>query len=308
MINPMNIRGPGDHTSARQMPSCACLMQIKPPMPFSASIGLRCQRQQPHAAMSSKRLCDDPREISMSEQARFMLVASPLMQNSPAFDRAAALAKAEGAALHIVAFDYLEGLATAGMVNEQALEQMRLGYVERHRQWLEEQARPLRKIGVTVTTEVVWVEKPLQEILIHIKEHPMAVLIKALEHESLLSRLMFTPLDIHLLRECPVPLHFVSHVQHALPRRIVAAVDPFHHDGQYKGFNDRILREAVKLASACNAQVDVIYAHDLSSIGADEFGFDNASAYFSSSNAKTLFDAQGQAFNDLAALTLSGSA
>jgi universal stress protein E len=250
--------------------------------------------------MSGQRLFDDPREISMSEQARFMLVASPLMQNSPAFDRAAALAKAEDAALHIVAFDYLEGLATAGMVNEQALEQMRLGYVERHRQWLEEQARPLRKIGVTVTTEVVWVENPLQEILIHLKEQPMAVLIKALEHESLLSRLMFTPLDIHLLRECPVPLHFVSHVQHALPRRIVAAVDPFHHDGQYKDFNDRILREAVKLATACNAQVDVIYAHDLSSISADEFGFDSASAFFSSSNAKTLFDAQGQAFNDLA--------
>lgn len=157
----------------------------------------------------------------MSEQSRFMLVVSPLMKNSPAFDRAAALAKASDAALHIVAFDYLEGLATAGMVNEQALEQMRLGYVERHHQWLEDQARPLRKIGVTVTTEVVWVDNPLKEILIHLKEQPMAVLIKALEHESVLSRLMFTPLDIHLLRECPVPLHFVSQVQQrsATPNR-----------------------------------------------------------------------------------------
>jgi universal stress protein E len=236
----------------------------------------------------------------MSEQSRFMLVVSPLMENSPAFDRAAALAKAEDAALHIVAFDYLEGLATAGLVNDQALEQMRLGYIERHRQWLEEQARPLRHLGVTVTTEVVWVEKPLQEILIHLKEQPMALLIKALEHESRLSRMMFTPLDIHLLRECPVPLHFVSHMQHALPRRIVAAVDPFHRDGQYEGFNDRILHEAVKLATACNAQLDVVYAYDLSSIGADEFGFDNASGFFSSTTAKTLFDAQGEAFNDLA--------
>lgn len=77
----------------------------------------------------------------MSTQSRLMLVVSPLMEHSPAFDRAAALARAEGAALHIVAFDYLEGLATAGLVNEQALEQMRLGYIERHRQWLEEQAK-----------------------------------------------------------------------------------------------------------------------------------------------------------------------
>jgi universal stress protein E len=235
----------------------------------------------------------------MSEQSRFMLVASPLMENSPAFDRAAALAKASDAALHIVAFDYLEGLATAGMVNEQALEQMRIGYVERHRQWLEDQARPLRKIGVQVTTEVVWVEKPLAEILVHLKEQPMTALIKALHHESRLSRLLFTPLDVHLLRECPVPLHFVSHMLHALPRKIVAAVDPFHRDGQYKGFNDRILREASKLASTCNAQLDVIYAHDLSSISADELGFADGSGFFSSRKAKTLYDAQGEAFRDL---------
>ncbi|QBR31726.1 universal stress protein [Pseudomonas jessenii] len=236
----------------------------------------------------------------MSEQSRFMLVVSPLMKNSPAFERAAALAKASDAALHIVAFDYLEGLATAGLVNEQALEQMRLGYVERHHQWLEDQARPLRKLGVHVTTEVVWVESPLEEILIHLREQPMAALIKTLEHESLLSRLMFTPLDVHLLRECPVPLHFVSHVQHALPRRIVAAVDPFHRDGHYQGLNDRILYEAGKLASLCKAELDVIYAHDLSSISAAEFGFDYASAFFSSSAAKALFDAQGEAFRELA--------
>lgn len=235
----------------------------------------------------------------MTDQSRFMLVVSPLMENSPAFARAAALAKASAAALHIAAFDYLEGLATAGMVNGQALEQMQLAYVERHRQWLEDHARPLRKIGVHVTTEVVWVERPLQEILIHLNEQPMTVLIKALEHESLLSRLMFTPLDIHLLRECPVPLHFVSHVRNVLPRKIVAAVDPFHSDEQYKGFNDRILREAAKLASTCNAELDVLYAHDLSRISADEFGFSNGSTFFSSAKAKTLFDAQAAAFCDL---------
>jgi universal stress protein E len=237
----------------------------------------------------------------MSGQPRFMLVASPLMEHSPAFDRAAALAKAEDAALHIVAFDYLEGLATASMVNEKALEQMRLGYVERHRQWLEEQAHPLRKIGVPVTTEVAWVENPLEEILIHLKEQPMDVLIKALDHPSRLSRLVFTPLDVHLLRECPVPLHFVSHATRALPRKIVAAIDPFHRDDQYNSFNDRILHEASKLASACNAELDVVYAYDLSSISADEFNFYNGSALFSSDQVKTLFDLQENAFNELAA-------
>ncbi|KKA09469.1 universal stress protein [Pseudomonas ogarae] len=236
----------------------------------------------------------------MSTQSRLMLVVSPLMEHSPAFDRAAALAKAEGAALHIVAFDYLEGLATAGLVNEQALEQMRLGYIERHRQWLEEQARPLRKLGIEVTTEVTWVERPLQEILVHLKEAPMDALIKSVDPESWFSRLMFTPLDVHLLRECEVPLHFVNKVTHARPRKILAAIDPFHQDGRYEGLNDRILSEANKLASSCDATLEVIYAYDLSSITAAEYGFGNGSMFFSSTLARQLYESQGAAFDALA--------
>lgn len=236
----------------------------------------------------------------MSTQPRLMLVVSPLMEHSPAFDRAAALAKAEGAALHIVAFDYLEGLATAGLVNEQALEQMRLGYIERHRQWLEDQARPLRRLGLEVTTEVTWVERPLQEILIHLKEQPMEALIKSVDHESWLSRMMFTPLDVHLLRECNVPLHFVNKAAHAHPRKILAAVDPFHYDGRYEGLNDRILSEANKLAATCDATLEVIYAYDLSSITAAEYGYGNGSMFFSSTLARQLYESQGEAFDALA--------
>ncbi|MCZ2986443.1 hypothetical protein NYY78_19170, partial [Acinetobacter baumannii] len=78
----------------------------------------------------------------MSEQLRFMLIVSPLLQTSPAFARAAALAKAAGAgaALHIVAFDYLEGLAAVSMLEEPVLKQLRQRYLEQHRLWLEAQA------------------------------------------------------------------------------------------------------------------------------------------------------------------------
>lgn len=38
---------------------------------------------------------------------------------------------------------------------------------------------------------------------------------------------------------------------------------------------------------------------DLSSISADEFGFRDGSTFFSSSKAKTLFDAQADAFREL---------
>ncbi len=73
----------------------------------------------------------------MSAQSRFLLVASPLMDCSCAFDRATAMARALDETLHRVAFDYLESLATPRLVNFPALEQIRLSYIERHRRWLE---------------------------------------------------------------------------------------------------------------------------------------------------------------------------
>ena len=90
----------------------------------------------------------------MPDQPRFMLVVSHQMENTPAFDRAAALAKASRAALHIAAFDYLEGLASAGMVNDEAREQMRIDYIERHRQWLE--IRPVRCAKSAYPSPLKW--------------------------------------------------------------------------------------------------------------------------------------------------------
>lgn len=128
----------------------------------------------------------------------------------------------------------------------------------------------------------------------------MEALIKTVDPQSWLSRLMFTPLDVHLLRECEVPLHFVNKVAHARPRKIMAAVDPFHRDGRYEGLNDRILAEANKLAASCNAQVEAIYAYDLSSITAAEYGFGSGSTFFSSTLARQLYETQGAAFDALA--------
>ena len=236
----------------------------------------------------------------MSDLQRLLLVVPPLMQRTDAYDRAAALAKAKGMALHIVAFDYLEGLATAGLVNEQALAAMRQSYVDQHRQWLESQAVPLRRNGLTVTTEVVWVEHVLKEILIHLQEYPFAMLIKDIEHESRLMRALFTTLDIQLLRESSVPLHFVAKTPHALPRRILAAVDLSRPEEQYQGFNDQLIGEALKLAMQCNAQVDILYVYDLTSLYTEADSLGRPSLMFGSNLAQSLHDAQRQAFNDLA--------
>jgi universal stress protein E len=230
----------------------------------------------------------------MVDSERLMMIASPIMHRTPAFDRAGALAKAMDASLHIVAFDYVDGLATAGLVNEKALAEMREGYVERHRQWLEEQAESIRRTGVQVTTEVVWVLRAFTEIMVHIRELSPSMVIKDLEHESWITRALFTSLDLRLLHECPVPLHLVSHVTHAKPRKVLAAVDPFRPDEQFDDINGEIISAAEKLAAQCGAELHLLYAYDLSYVFASG-GYDG----FSSDLAQQLYDTDAMAFRKL---------
>ncbi len=231
----------------------------------------------------------------MAELERLLLIASPLMERTPAFDRAAALAKVKSAALHIVAFDGVEGIAGAGLANETAIDEMREGYLQRHREWLEEQAKGIRHMGVQVTTEVIWVKHPFEEILTHIREMKPSMVIKDLKHESWLTRAIFTTLDMRLLHDCPVPLHLVAKVQHGIPRKIVAAVDVFGSDEHFKQLNEKIITTAEILADQCDAQLHLLYAYDLSFI----FALDGGAGY-EPSLMDTLYENESEAFTELA--------
>lgn len=231
----------------------------------------------------------------MSQTERLMLIASSLMERTPAFDRALALAKAQDAALHIVAFDHVEALAMAGLVNEQALGEMKEGYLMRHREWLGQQAVAMRKSGVHITHEVSWVTRPMDEIMVHIREMKPSMVIKDVEHSSWLTRAMFTSTDERLLFDCPVALHLVAKVAHALPRKILAAVDPFRPEEQYDGLNDRIISTAEKLAAQCDADLHLLYAYDLSYV----FGWETDMA-FSSEVQEQVYTSDKDAFDHLA--------
>lgn len=231
----------------------------------------------------------------MAQTERLLLIAPSQTRRTPAFDRAAALAKAKSAALHIVAFDYVEGIARAGLLEQVAIEEMREGYLLTHRQWLEEQASAIRHMGVEVTTEVIWVKHPLDEILYHIREMKPAMVIKDLQHESWLKRALSTTLDMRLLYDSPAPLHLVANVEHGAPRKIVAAVDPFRIDDQFDRLNDKIIMLAEQLATQCDAQLELLYVYDLSYIYALDGGFGYQDCVISE-----LYDNEFRAFDRLA--------
>ncbi|MBT2297651.1 universal stress protein [Pseudomonas fluorescens] len=200
----------------------------------------------------------------MSQYQRLLLILNPAQRHSPALHHAAALTAASGAHLHVSAL--VPSLDILSLLEQEPREEARQNYLQDHRHWLEEEADKMRRRGLRVTTQVDWVDGMDEQILQHVTQIQPDLLIKQVQHEPLLKRAFLTPLDWRLLRQCPVPLYLVGGTGHALPRKVVAAVDPSSDFAQNSGLNDRIIREAIGLALQCDAELHLVHAYEVSSV------------------------------------------
>ncbi|MDI1332719.1 universal stress protein [Pseudomonas sp.] len=206
----------------------------------------------------------------MSQYQRLLLIINPALRHSPAINHAAALAKASGASLHIAAL--VKPLEILSLLDEGVQEKARESYLQDHRDWLKNQATNLNALGLKVTTEVMWADDMKQDILDHVTEMQPDLLIKEVQHESALKRAFFTPLDWHLLRHCPIPVYLVGGGGHALPRKVVAAVDASDAAPADSELNERIIEQATNLALQCDAELHLLYACDLSGVYLADMG------------------------------------
>lgn len=234
----------------------------------------------------------------MFKLKRILLIAPTEMTRTPAFDRAQALAQASGALLHIVAFDYVQALAVAGLFDHKAMAQAREGYLQVHRQWLEQQARFERGSGVQVTTEVVWAKSTPAHVLEYVNDFHADLVIKDAHHVPALDRAFHQPLDCLLLRDCPACLHLVTDAVNPKPLKILAAVDLSHLEDLTQGLNDRILGLASRLARACGASLHLLNVSNWSVVGDAAMSVPNLSLDHSLREA--INDTQEEAFEALA--------
>ena len=206
----------------------------------------------------------------MSQYERLLLITHLALRHSPAIDHAAALAKASGAKLHITAL--IPSLKLLSLLEEGDREPVRERYLQDHRDWLKDQVRKFHGRGIEVTTQLAWADDMEQDILEHVRELKPNVLIKEIQHDASLKRAFFTPLDWHLLRHCPIPVYLVGGVRHALPRKVVAAVDTTAGDSENKELNDHIVQQASSLAQQCDAELHLLYAYDISQDYLEQLG------------------------------------
>ncbi|MBK5550004.1 universal stress protein [Pseudomonas sp. TH03] len=234
----------------------------------------------------------------MVKLKRILLIAPTEMTRTPAFDRALALAKATGALLHIVAFDYVQALAVAGLFDHDAMAQAREGYLQVHWHWLEQQARFQRCAGLQVTTEVVWAKSSPAHVLAYVNDWRPDLVIKDSHHVPALDRAFHRPLDWLLLRDCPSTLHLVTDTKNPKPLKILAAIDLSHLEELTQGLNDRILNLASTLATLCGSALHVLNVSNWSVVG--EAAMSVPTLSLNASLRDAVNDAQEEAFDVLA--------
>lgn len=198
----------------------------------------------------------------MGQYERLLLVADQTLHQSAAMLRAIALAKASGAALDVRAF--VEPVPITHLWEEKIDDVDAQRYQRRYRRWVADELEQLSNQGLDGTVDVVFSSHPLLDILKTVHVLKPDLLIKDVRLEPALKRVFITPLDCHLLRECPIPVHLVNQIRYALPHRVVAAVDPFDPDTQIYGLNDVIIRSANALALQCDVPLHLLCAYDLS--------------------------------------------
>ncbi|QBF26894.1 universal stress protein [Pseudomonas tructae] len=204
----------------------------------------------------------------MSQYQCLLLMVGSDLRHTPALERAAALARATGAALHICAF--IDEIDTLGLMSgdEHRLDTL----MQDNRRWLADEATLLHENGIHVSTEVILARDVLHAALAQVAEIDPDLLIKEVQHEPLFKRLVVAPLDWQLLRECPCPVHLVTDVHCPLPRIVVAAVDPTHPEHPHSDLNDSVIAAAADLAHQCNAELHLLHVCDGAHTHMADFG------------------------------------
>ncbi len=174
-------------------------------------------------------------------------IGDPEGRRSWALRKGAEIARRSGARLHIFhAYAPTPGLTST--FDPRTAESIIRGALARHRMRLEDLARPLRRRGIDVRTEVVWDSPPHEAIVRYALKQEADLLVADSHRHTRLARWFLTNTDWELIRHCPCPLWFAKSPTLRPKIKVLAAVDPFYASARPARLDDRILQAARQVA------------------------------------------------------------
>ena len=199
-----------------------------------------------------------------------LVIVDPSADLHPAVDKAALLAEKFDARLELYICDTKASREVR--IAEHARRHAQQPLVVDLKSILEEMARPLRRHGLDVTTEVECAD-PLHLALIDRAQRTTAdLIVKDTHHHSLAKRTFITNTDWHLIRACPMPLLLTKPNSWVHVPRIFAAVDPGHANDKPELLDNRIVECAALFAKRLGGELHLLHVYLPASIVAAAAG------------------------------------
>lgn len=177
-----------------------------------------------------------------------VLLEQPVAQ-SAAVQRALAIARVTGAEINLCVFVHWLAVDAVEQLDAGIADLARKGLMAESERWLHGQLKHMQADGIASSAEIVW-ERPMRTRMIEkIHQQKPDLVIKEIQTESSLKRLMLTPIDWHLLRESGCDLMLVHSHSTALPPQVLAAIDPSSTEHCAGRLNERIV-DAAKFMAA----------------------------------------------------------
>jgi universal stress protein E len=178
-------------------------------------------------------------------------VAEPGRKSGPFVRKAAQLARAHGARLHlvhIVALPTISGRTLSAELRRTAEELVRA-----RRKALKDLAAQVR--GARVDVEAVWDYPPADGLVRAVMRRRPALLVAQSQRHTPLARMWLTNTDWELIRNCPCPLWLSKTPRLPARPRVLAALDPMHEHAKPAALDTAILRSALDAAGGAGKRV-----------------------------------------------------
>jgi len=194
----------------------------------------------------------------MEKYQKILAIVDPTTEDQKALKRALELARKTAAKItaFLTIYDFSYEMTT--MLSSDERDAMRQSVINDRKQWLESLLAELDLNGLNVDCQVVWHNRPFEQIIGQVLENGYDIVIKGTHQHDKFKSVIFTPTDWHILRKCPCPVLLVK--EHSWPDNgnVLAALNIGSDEEEHKSLNDKITAEAKQLTKVMKANLHLV--------------------------------------------------
>ncbi|OTA19941.1 universal stress protein F [Xenorhabdus beddingii] len=185
----------------------------------------------------------------MANYQNLLVAIDPNQDDQPALRRAVYIVQRNGGRIKAFLPIYDLSYEMTTLLSPEERNAMRKGVIGQRVAWIKQQAHYYLESGIDIEIKVVWHNRPYEAIIQEVITGNHDLLLKMAHQHSRLESMIFTPLDLHLLRKCPCPVWMVKDQVWPENGSVVVAVNLSNEETYHSELNLKLVQETQDLAN-----------------------------------------------------------